>query len=326
MKKIITLSLIVALSTVASVFIFKSYASSQKLSQNKSEGSPVVTVNYEFGTDLSPTGYTNIYAIWIENAESNFIQNISICKRVLTGDLTGTALPYWKINKYPVSSSADIDAVTSATQKNCNFSVSATLKDTTIRKFTVYCEIDRSYEPNDWFTDQPAVLYAATVNLDSATTSTCELKPVGWTPNEKTVNVIPNTPAGVLQSEMKYITNLKNDTAFGDTDPRSLTSIVKSITATVQQTSGARGNTISEDDAGISLQLNQTAKQISVVSKEIIDAVVVTDLQGKIIFQSRPGSKNESIALNSTTTSKGLYFVKITTRKGCSVHTISIKN
>jgi len=191
-----------------------------------------ISVNFEYGVDLSPIEYKDIYVIWIEDMASGFLQNINVCQKLITGGLTGTALPYWKINKYPISSRSEVDAVTSATIANSNFSVSAVIKDNTVRKFVLYFEIDRAYEPNDWFSDQPALLYSANINLDESP-SVYELLPAGWTPNEETQNIIQNTPMGKLQNEMRYITNLKTGSSFGAADSQSATKMVKKITATV---------------------------------------------------------------------------------------------
>ena len=191
-----------------------------------------ISVDFEYGSDLSPTEFKDIYVIWIEDKTSGFLQNIRVCQKLITGGLSGTALPYWKINKYPVSSLSEVDAVSSATIANSNFSVSAVIKDNTVRKFVLYFEIDRAYEPNDWFPDQPALLYSANINLDESP-SVYELLPEGWTPNEETQNIIQNTPMGKLQNEMRYITNLKTGSSFGAADPQSATKMVKKITATI---------------------------------------------------------------------------------------------
>jgi len=143
-------------------------------------------------------------------------------------------LPYWKMNKFPVSSGNEVDAVTSATIANSGFSVSAVLKDTTVREFVLFFEIDRAYEPNDWFSDQPALLYSAIINLDGSQT-VFELLPAGWTPNEITQNIIQNTPMGTLQNEMRYITNLKAGSSFGAADTRNATKMVKKITVRVER-------------------------------------------------------------------------------------------
>ena len=191
-------------------------------------------VNFEYGVSLSPTAYKNIYVIWIENHALDFIQNINVCQKLITGGLTGTVLPYWKMNKYPVSSGSEVDAVSSATIANSNFSVSAILKDSTVRNFVLYFEIDRAYEPNDWFPDQPSLLYSTTINLDESP-HIYELLPAGWTPNEESQNTIQNTPMGTLQSEMRYITHHKTGSSFGVADSQSATKMVKKITATVER-------------------------------------------------------------------------------------------
>ena len=198
-----------------------------------SEGSKyTLTVNFEFGEELAPTGYGNIYVCWIENKNSDYLQNIKICSKLINGGLTGTALPYWKLNVYPSSNSNEVDAVTSATVANSDFTVSAGLKDGSPKQFTVYLETDRSFEPNDWFTDQPALLYSADIDLDDNITE-YELNFIGWTPNEKTENKIPGTPMGILQNEVRYITQHKNGTDFGTADERSLTRMVEEITLSI---------------------------------------------------------------------------------------------
>ncbi len=197
------------------------------------QGNNKIVVNFEYGEDLSQTAGNNIYVIWIENETSGFMQNIGICKKLIAGGLTGTALPYWKTNKYPNFTKTEIDAVTSATISNTDFSVSAQINDSTVRKFTLYFETDRSFDPNDWFSDQPALLYSADIDLDNVS-SEYELIPIGWTPNENTENVIQNTPMGKLQTELKYITNFKEGTSFGLADSRNATQMVKKITAKIE--------------------------------------------------------------------------------------------
>lgn len=212
-----------------SMFLCCQSAHTKEVEENNSVE---LSITYEFGEVLAPAGYTNIYVIWLESAVS-FIQNLKVCQSLVKGGLTNTALPFWNMNKRSKSSVSEINAVTSATQKNSNFSVTATLQDT-LKKFTVFVETDRSFESNDWFKDQPAVLYSADINLND-TTTVYTLNPVGWTPDEATENVIPNTPKGVLQKEMRYITNKKNGSSFGETDSRSLTSMVKSINVSINK-------------------------------------------------------------------------------------------
>ena len=202
-------------------------------SYENNSGQDTIVVNFEYGVDLTPIPYKNIYSIWIEDTTSGFIQNINVCQKLIQGGLTGIGLPYWKINKYSVSSRHEIDAVTSATKANTNFSVSSVIRDKTVRKFILYFEVDRAYEPNDWFSDQPALLYSVNINIDDRT-SVYELLPIGWTPNEYQQNIIPNTPMGKLQTEMRYITNSKAGLLFGAADTRSSTKMVKKITATLK--------------------------------------------------------------------------------------------
>lgn len=194
----------------------------------KAPGEIILEVTYEQGTK---TQYSNIYVIWIENRESNFLQNIFICKKLVKGGLTGTALPFWKINRYPSSDRAEVDVVTGATMANRDFTVSAALKDKSIKKFEVYCEVDRYFDPNDWFSiNQPALLYHASVDLDKPVNK-YELKLCGWTPDELTENIIPGTAKGTLQKETRYITNFKTGNTFGGIDEnRRSTSMVKKIT------------------------------------------------------------------------------------------------
>ena len=225
MKKVFQLLLIVTITVSA--------LNCSRDSQEVTPDQYKIVVNFEYGADLSPVAYKNIYVIWIEDVTSGFIQNINVCQKLLNGGLTDTALPYWKMNKYQHSSGSEVDAVTSATKANTSFSVSATLKDVAVRKFVLYFEIDRAYEPNDWFTDQPSLLYSVSINLDENKTQ-YELSPSGWTPNEKSQNIIQNTPIGQLQNEMRYITNHKEGSSFGASDSRSATKMVKKITVSIE--------------------------------------------------------------------------------------------
>jgi hypothetical protein len=282
-----------------------------------------ITVNFEYGINLSPTAYKNIYVIWIEDTTSNFIQNISICQKLIVGGLTGTALPYWKVNKYPGSQMSEIDAVTSATKANTNFSVSAVLKDNTVRKFVLYFEVDRAYEPNDWFSDQPALLYSVKIDLDDIK-SEYELLPTGWTPNEITQNVIPNTPKGKLQTEMRYITNLKSGLSFGGADSRTSTKMVNKITAVIESSLTTQIFDKSTDDLSISIYPNPTHGRVNLMSSEIINDIIVSNLQGQTIFYIQPKAFQFSFFLDKTKAPAGSYLAKIVTSKSVSVHKLLI--
>lgn len=190
-----------------------------------------LTLTFQYGEDGTSPDWTNIYVIWLE--APNFIQNMFVCEKLIKGGLTGTALPYWKVNKYSQSSNSEIDAVTSATIKNTDFAITKVINDSTLKSITVNFETDRSFDPNDWFDNQPAILYSATINLED-TISNYELVPVGWTPNEDTQNQVANTPMGKLQDEMRYITHYENNSSFGDTDPREATKMVKKISVFIK--------------------------------------------------------------------------------------------
>jgi hypothetical protein len=307
-----------------SAFALSSNTSSKvnHLNTAESESSDTITVNFEFGEHFSTTVWSNIYVTWMENTSSDFIQNISICQKLVSGGLTGIALPYWKINKYPQSESSEVDAVTSATIANADFSVTAVLKDPEIRNFVLYFEVDRSYEPNDWFSDQPALLYAANINLDDEI-SEYELSPVGWTPNAETENKIANTPSGQLQSEMKYITNFKDGSSFGDADERTSTRMVKKITALVKS-SVPTGVTTSKNDFSISVYPNPTNEQIKIKSTEKMNEVIINNIQGQVIHRSQPNSYEATITFDKNTSPTGTYFIKVETSKGTSTHKILV--
>lgn len=193
-----------------------------------------ITFSFVFDFGTYSGSYKNVYTIWAENSDEGFYYPIYICNRLqgIGGALTGTALPYWKINKYPHMKDAEIDAVTGATQQNTNFTVSFNLPVDAPRQFTVYFETDVSYNPNDWFTDQPAILYSSVVDMDNLQDN-YSLSFKGWTANEKTAGVIPGADIGMLQAELRYITNLKDGSGFGAADSRSETDLVDSANVAV---------------------------------------------------------------------------------------------
>lgn len=189
---------------------------------------------------------TNVYVSWIESNESGFIQNIVVCERLINNTLTGTVLPYWKVNIYP-DSKGEADAISSATIKNRSFKVDFTLKDSTIREFSIYFETDLSNEYNDWFTDkrdqgapdyvqdQPAILYRADVNLNNSNIKIYELELYAWTPNDETEDIIDGLKTGSPILETRYITNKKDNGTFGDWDnEHRIDRMVGSITLTIK--------------------------------------------------------------------------------------------
>jgi len=205
---------------------------------------PTLQLDFAYGIDGNTSG-SNIYVAWIEDMDGNVIQNLVICNRVLGigKTLTNTALPFWKTFRYNAAQ-VDLDAVTGATIAKTDFSVSRTFKSTTITKFKVCFETDRSFDINDWFTtDQPALLYSAIVDLTKAQTS-YSLTLEAWTPNEGTKDTLSaylgSLSVGVRQTITGFITNKKNAStppaySFGALDTaQSSTCFVKSITLTIK--------------------------------------------------------------------------------------------
>ncbi|MBN2530554.1 MAG: hypothetical protein JXR76_29475 [Deltaproteobacteria bacterium] len=190
-----------------------------------------ISVQYTMGSNTSPS---IVYAIWVENYDANFIRPIYICKRLTDGSLTGTALPYWSVTRLNRADASEVDAVTGATVGNADFTVTETVSIPALSNITVYVEVDHSFDNNDWFDNQPAILYATSFNLPVSQKNQ-SLSFIGWTPNELTRNVIPNTPMGVLQSETRYITHHKEGSGFGDADDRSSTHMVGQLKATVKE-------------------------------------------------------------------------------------------
>jgi hypothetical protein len=196
------------------------------------------TLNYTFGSYSG--SYDNIYVIWAENSDENFYYPIRVCKRLLDGSLTGTVLPYWKFNKYPKMDKKAVDAVSQATIKKRDFSVSFTLPDDAPDEFTLFFETDVYFNDNDWFhLTQPATLYKANIDYNNPQARYL-LEFIGWTPNEvsisneKKYDFIKSVELvfGGLQSETRYITNHKISTfpdVFGAPDDNPQTNLVGSI-------------------------------------------------------------------------------------------------
>lgn len=181
---------------------------------------------------------SQIYCIWLESDTDDTILPILITWRALNpfGEI-GKSLAYWRLNKKSKIesklSSADIDAVTSATPnlpavnsgneagKQIALPIGAnstrgrggfTLTKNvpySLRKFTVYFELEHSWDKNYYFGDQPAILYKAVVDLDAMSAGDeIDFEFAGWTPySTLTIDGI-NRPAGVLQSDLKYITTI----------------------------------------------------------------------------------------------------------------------
>jgi hypothetical protein len=200
-------------------------------------GSGEITLELAYTQGDADFGRPIVYVAWLENADQSMIQTLYICTRVTDGSLTGTALPFWHVNRYQAGE--DYDAVTGATQVNTDFVIARTYAHPTVRQFRVYFEIDHSFDSNDWFDDQPALLYYADVDLDASQTS-YPLTVTGWTREElntfdSAVTSPPDAPVGALQSELRYITNQRDGQVFGDpyTDATPATHLVGGLTLTV---------------------------------------------------------------------------------------------
>ena len=216
-----------------------------------------VTVDFNYGESIDvvfnegqPNEYTrspsNIYVVWMEEQSAGFSQNIFTCEKLIqdmtsTSTITGIALPYWNANVY----NSIVDTVTGATQAKTDFTVTAEMNAALTRTFSVWLEIDRSWEKNDWFDDQPALLYRADINLDDGL-DTYTMNFYGWASNNDNGNLksdytISALNFGELCSEVQYVTHTAVDPdsdgvyEFGSADEDSSGRMVDVITVTVTQ-------------------------------------------------------------------------------------------
>jgi hypothetical protein len=154
-------------------------------SSSSSSSSSGVNIEVTYTQGTANFSYPIVYVIWIENQSGDNIQNLYVCERLVgggAGGLHGTALPYWKTHKYP---GTEIDGVTGATETG-DFTLNSILSDASIRKFKIYMEVDHSYDGNDWFNDQPALIYSTPeIDLDNLQPQ-YSFNPIGWVRNENT--------------------------------------------------------------------------------------------------------------------------------------------
>ena len=169
-------------------------------------------------------GGAYVYTIWMEDSpgtsspvsDPGFFKNLYICSKIATQyynhtGLTGTALPFWQKNRGDKETKTEVDTVTGATNTEGSFSIDIP-KDGLPDQFSVYFEIDHSWDGNDWFSDQPAILYRIDVDLSKGS-GTFLSQLTGWTPNENTnsntdgENNITgkDVEVGDFQSETGYI-------------------------------------------------------------------------------------------------------------------------
>lgn len=152
------------------------------------------------------------YAIWMRNEALNYTKNIylgNILKR------TVKAYPYWAKTARPSSNQTEIDAVTQATHqngegKNVDFSMDIySYSESKVKQFDLYFELARSFEANDWFSDQPSIVYKASVDLDNLKEE-YTLEPIGWIAHENKIKpgvTIDGFTLNKLDSRMEYITH-----------------------------------------------------------------------------------------------------------------------
>ncbi len=186
-----------------------------------------LTVHYEEG---STRGGPIVYVMWLENEARTFVQHLYVCKRLLDNSLAGVALPHWQLNKRKKSS---VDGVSGAT-RHPQIVVTRAIPKEAGTRFTVYAELDHSWDSNDWFGDQPAVVYAVDVDLNTPQTE-YTLAPIGWSAErESTVSSLPGASGfdtGNICEDMRYITHSKSGDTFGAPNPdRAATNMVKKLT------------------------------------------------------------------------------------------------
>ena len=206
--------------------------------ESDSTGNPQAGDSAEPGTktvrvDLESTAKPAIvYVIWIENKAGTFVQNLYVCGRLLDNSLSGIPLPYWTMNKKDDTS---IDGLSGATVLP-EFSISRVLSPEAGRQFTVYAEVDHSFDNNDWFRNQPAVLFGVEVDLDTLKPQ-YEMAPLGWTKgSQNKYRSIPGAPTsadGELNTELRYLDNHADNGAFGAADPASATLIIDELTVVI---------------------------------------------------------------------------------------------
>ena len=173
--------------------------------------SPVVKLSF---TGPDPGKYKKVYVAWIEDENGKNLQNLWVCKSLISTrhPLTGTALPYWKTEKY--TRNPDVDGVTEASemvqQKNI---ISRKLKIGDARTFRVCLEIDKSLNENAHFNDRPSYIYKSPlIDLDNPEPQ-YDLVLDGWMANDTLSgtwsqapkNPVPDFKAYSYRQDLKYI-------------------------------------------------------------------------------------------------------------------------
>jgi len=197
-------------STIVNITIIVLFIVSCKSSKIQ-DPSPV----YNYNTDTSGTGVSieftrgnefnyPLMAIWVEDEKGNFMQTLYVAESIGKGTfrhgdtstgkwlpgpvLRPAALPYWSHRRgiknssglyLPDSENPIPDAYTGPTPTG-DFVLNSKIEDKNLRKFSVYFEINQTWDWNEYWTNnkypedsdyktscQPALVYKADVNLDS---------------------------------------------------------------------------------------------------------------------------------------------------------------
>lgn len=78
------------------------------------------------------------------------------------------------------------------------------------------------------------------------------------------------------------------------------------------------------EDSGVSLYPNPSSGHLLIKCTEIISNIVILNLRGQTILQIQPKATQTAIVLDKTIAPPGMYFAKLTTTKGVSIHTVQI--
>ncbi|MBN1646899.1 MAG: hypothetical protein JW874_02600 [Spirochaetales bacterium] len=183
---------------VLTLLIFIFTACEQQTGPGDTASSYTITVS----VNGNNTNY--VYVCWIENTSGTNIQNLKVCTNAnpASDGLSGIGLPIWS-RPYSAATGEgayyehpdDVDEVTSATVHGVFDIEQALTVPSSVRKFTILFEIDRSWNPNDYFTtDRPSFLYSTEeINLDTLDSSyECTL--AGWMCNDSMSGYVSQAP------------------------------------------------------------------------------------------------------------------------------------
>lgn len=211
MKTLISISLFSAIILSSSCKSSKVQETPSAYSYNTDATGIPVTIEFTKGSAFNHP----LMAVWVEDEQGNFVQTLFVAKSIGKGVFehgdasTGkwqpgpimrpAALPYWSHRRgiknsmglyLPDAENPVADAYTGATPPG-NFIMNTKIENTSLRKFSVYFEINQTWDWNEYWTNnkypddpeyktscQPALVYMASVNLDSDV-KTYELQVVG---------------------------------------------------------------------------------------------------------------------------------------------------